>query len=499
MRKVDDPVRAYSSVQRRRILQSAIAGVGGLAAGGLLPGMSAEAKASPSDPNAGPLVTPDPIGPTIQTSGLRVRLVDFMPPSAVEAMRTASAKPYARLNYLHHAGDGSSFIYTNDTRGKIWRINSQTGAVKEFLDFRRARNGALLTDHAEKGLRSFAFHPNFSRPGKPGYNKLYTLSTETIASRPSGVKIFGGNYPVKFHDVLAEWAVFSNDRTRVNPASRRELLRIAQHSNNHNTDQLLFDPNARPGQAAFGKLFFATGDGGSSGDPYDLAQNPGVMLGKVIRINPTYTTNGARYGVPADNPFVGRAGYLGHIWAMGVRHPQNMCIDTGGSHKFIFTDIGQSNIEEVNLMQKGANYGWPAREGTFVTDTATTSALYARGPNDASFGFTYPVAQYDHSDGRAITGGFVYRGTAIPSLVGHYLCGDIVRGRIFHVPVDELQQGSVATLRELTLVYNGQVKTLKDIVQGVGGRVDLRFGQGGNREIYILSKQDGVIRRLAAA
>ena len=426
-------------------------------------------------------------------SGVRVRLVDFATPP-----RTDGAKPYSRLNYLHHAGDGSSFLYANDTRGKIWRINGSTGAVTLFLDHKLARNGALLADHAEKGLRSFAFHPNFSRAGKPGYNKLYTLSTETIASRPSGVKVFGGDYPVAFHDVLAEWAVYADDRTRVNPASRRELLRIAQHHNNHNSDQLLFDPNAKPGQAGFGKLYFASGDGGSSGDPYDLAQNPGIMLGKVIRINPTYTSNGARYGIPADNPFVGRPGYLGHIWALGVRHPQNMTIDTGGSHKFIFTDIGQSNIEEVNILQKGANYGWPLREGTFVTDTETTSRLYERGLDDASFGFTYPVAQYDHSDGRAITGGFVYRGSAIPYLVGHYLCGDIANGRIFHVPVDELQLGSVATLRELTVVYRGAETTLRAIVEGKDGRADLRFGQGADRELYVMSKQDGVIRKLQA-
>jgi glucose/arabinose dehydrogenase len=399
---------------------------------------------------------------------------------------------------LYHAHDGTGFLYTCDNRGKIWRINRQTGAVSPFLDFAGARGSALLIDPFERGLRSFAFHPNFARQGAVGYNKLYTLSTESVDSRPSGVQVFGGPFAITSHNVLAEWAVFAGNRTRVDPNSRRELLRIAQHAANHNTDQVMFDPNTQPWQTGHGKLFVATGDGGGAGDPYNLAQNPSVMLGKVIRIDPTDNRNGARYGVPPDNPFYGRAGYLPHIWALGVRHPQNMCFDTAGAlRKFIFTDIGQRHIEEVNVMVKGANYGWPLREGTFVTDRANLSTLYALGPNDALRRFTYPVAQYDHSDGRAITGGFVYRGSRVPALIGHYLCGDIVNGRIFHVPVSQLRLGSRATLRELTLLRDGAPITLQTLVDGANGRVDLRFGQGEDGEVYILTKQDGMIRRLA--
>jgi len=173
----------------------------------------------------------------------------------------------------------------------------------------------------------------------------------------------------------------------------------------------------------------------------------------------------------------------------------------------ILTDIGQSNIEEVNLGVRGGNYGWPVREGTFVTDTVKGYPLYALPPDDAKHGFTYPVAQYDHIDATtslgkaAIAGGYVYRGTAVPALAGRYLFGDIVRGRVFHVPVTDLKLGSQATIQELRLLRHGAPVTLLDLVgpSSPPGRVDLRFGQDESGEIYIVTKQDGKIRKLAAA
>src|SRR5918912_2085781 len=128
----------------------------------------------------------------------------------------------------------------------------------------------------------------------------------------------------------------------------------------------------------------------------------------------------------------------------------------------ILTDIGQHYIEEVNLGVRGANYGWPLREGTFVTDRTDQDVLYALPSDDPTYGFTYPVAQYDHDDVvnelglAAICGGFVYRGSAVPDLTGQYLFGDLVIGRVFHVPATSLQLGSQATVHELTLRHDGQ-------------------------------------------
>ena len=165
----------------------------------------------------------------------------------------------------------------------------------------------------------------------------------------------------------------------------------------------------------------------------------------------------------------------------------------------ILTDIGQKQIEEVNIGIKGANYGWPLREGRFVTDRTDENTLYALPADDAARGFTYPVAQYDHDEGKAITGGFVYRGTRVPALAGQYLCGDLVNGRVFHAPAAELRPGASVTLRELTLRQDGRPVTLAALIGRADGRVDLRFGQDQWGEIYILTKQDGRIRRLAPA
>lgn len=472
--------------RRRDVLHTAVAGIGGLAAARMLPGL-------PRPAEAAVLVTPNPIKAAILKSGVRVRLVDFSTPP-----RSSTKKPYALFNFLHHAGDGSGRIFVADSRGKIWRLNPTTGAATLFLDVQAARSASFYLKSTQTGLRSFAFHPDFAVPGRPGYRKLYTANTETAASIKPSVTLFSGPFTTIFHDVVVEWTVGADGR--VDPTLRRELFRIAQFKNDHNTDQVSFNPNAVIGDADYGKLYVTVGDGGNvptRPDPYDQAQDRKSARGKVLRVDPLPQGNGVRYGIPADNPFVGDSDYLPEIWALGLRHPQNLCFDAGGSGAMVLTDIGQHEIEEVNLGVKGANYGWPLREGTFVTDRTDETRLYALPADDGSNGFTYPVAQYDHSEGVAIAGGFVYRGTAIPALRGHYLLGDIVNGRIFHVPVDELRLGNQATLRELTLVRSGKVVTLKTLVAGAGGRVDLRFGQDEAGEMYILTKQDGKVRKLA--
>ena len=441
--------------------------------------------------------TPDPIPARIQKSGLAVELADLSTPP-----RTSGSRPYALLNFLYHAGDRSGRLFANDSRGRLWLINRTTGAARPFLDLRQVRGSAFLVGGNQMGLRSFAFHPDFARPGRPGHRKLYTVSTETAASRPGGVRLFGGPFPVAHHDVVAEWGVDPTDPSRVDPTSRREVLRVAQYKKDHNTDRLMFDPNAGPGTSDYGKLYIGIGDGGNvpaRPDPYDQAQDPGRALGKIFRINPLRQSDGRRYAVPGDNPFVGRSGHLPEIWALGLRHPQNLSFDRGGTGAFIVTDIGQYHIEEVNLGLRGANYGWPLREGTFVTDRRDQTTLHALPDDDATRGFTYPVAQYDHDEGRAVAGGFVYRGTAVSALAGHYLFGDIVNGRVFHVPVGELRPGARATIRELSFRKGGAPVTLKALVGGSNGRVDLRFGQGEDGEVYILTKQDGKIRKLRQA
>jgi glucose/arabinose dehydrogenase len=449
-------------------------------------------------PGPGAVVSPDPIRPRIRRSGLAAGLADFCRPPP-----TSDARPRALLNHLYHAGDGSGRLFANDSRGVLWAIDGATGAATLSLDLREVRRGAFLAEGPQMGLRSFAFHPDHASPGRPGHRKLYTVSTEAAGSRPGGTPVFEGPFAALFDDVVAEWSLAGDGHVpRADPESRREVLRVAQPKRDHNTDQLAFDPHARPGDPGYGMLFAGVGDGGNAPerpDPHDQAQDAGRALGKILRVDPLRQADGAAYGIPADNPFVGRPGHLPEVWALGLRHPQNLSFDQGGTGAFLLTDIGQRHVEEVNLGVAGANYGWPLREGTFATDRRDPATLRALPPDDAALGFTYPVAQYDRDEAgggkMAVAGGFVYRGAAVPALAGEYLFGDIVSGRVFHVPVRDLRPGVQTTIKELALFEGGRPAALQELV---GRRVDLRFGQDEAGEVYLLTKQDGAIRKLVA-
>jgi hypothetical protein len=251
---------------------------------------------------------------------------------------------------------------------------------------------------------------------------------------------------------------------------------------------------------AGGKLFIGMGDGGNNNvlpDPHGVAQDRNCLLGKILRISP-YKSGTKPYTVPSDNPFVGVAGTRPEIWALGLRHPMNACFRDGTTGPVIFTDIGQKRIEEVNILSKGANYGWPLREGPFATSRGEPlgEPLIEQAPGS----MVEPVACWDQraegdgSYGQAITGGFVSRSGSIAGLQGHYLCGDIVRGRAFHVPASALVPGRRAALRELTLLRQGQPVLLPTLCGT--RRADLRFGCGLSGEVYIMTKQDGKIRRM---
>jgi glucose/arabinose dehydrogenase len=244
----------------------------------------------------------------------------------------------------------------------------------------------------------------------------------------------------------------------VDPASRREIFSIGKNANNHNGGTIAFGPD--------GYLYLAPGDGGNANDvgashiePGGNAQNLTTVLGKVIRIDPVLpslkptsgdlpSSNG-QYRIPADNPFQA-AGQAKEIYAYGLRNPYRFAFDKGGTHDLILADVGQNNIEEVDKIVKGGNYGWAQKEGTYTFDR-NTGNIIADSPGTP--GLIDPISgpggtlQYSHLDGISITGGFVYRGTAIPELEGKYVFGDLairggprVDGRLFWA---DLQQGII--------------------------------------------------------
>ena len=417
----------------------------------------------------------------------------------------------ARLNLLAHPGDGSGRLFVNDMRGKLYVIVNGTANV--YMNLRELVGANFTYESVQQGFAYFAFHPEFSKNGI-----FYTVTSEL---KESGTPDFPVTQTIldrdknvvasTHHDVIREWK--ANDPTSNTFAgTSREIMRIEEPYPDHNVGQLAFNPNARSGDDDYGLLYIAVADGGSDGfpvsdtDPLDNGQNLSTPLATMLRIDPlgNNSANG-QYGIPEDNPFVADNDLqtLDEIWAYGLRNPHRFSWDTGGDGKLLIADTGQAFIEEVNLGIKGANYGWGEREGTWVINENNENVLFPLPANDRQYNYTYPVAQYDHDIppdredyyAIAIAGGYVYRGQAIPELVGQYIFADFGSdARFFHVPVDELVNGKQAKIQELRL-FDGQREA--SFLEIIGKeRSDVRFGIDEAGEIYVTSKQDGKVRKL---
>ena len=444
----------------------------------------------------------DPILPPIPQSTIAVEIAHFVTIPASDPGNSAKA----RINYMSPVGDGSGRLFVNDTRGQLWVTDHRGSTPTLFMDLNTIA-GVDLTgqNRGEQGFSSFAFHPNFANPGTAGYRKFYTAYS---ASDPAPTNFDDTRVGVapNHYSVLTEWTV---DDPAANTFSGgfREIVSFAQPYSNHNIGQIAFNPNATPGSADFGNLYIAHGDGGSGGDPLQNGQATDQPLGKILRIDPLPTPSVQTYSIPFDNPHVGEAAYLPEIWASGFRNPQRFTWDPEGTGVMLISDIGQNFIEEVNLGVAGANYGWQPREGTFKSVSGGVDLV--QPGDDTGLDFTYPVLQYDHINttfddsrfnnqgNRAVIGGFVYRGDAIPELYGHYLFADLVLGTVFHAPIDQLVPGSPIAFEELRLVQDGVETTLFDL-SATSNRVDLRFGIDEDGELYLLNKRDGMIRKIVA-
>jgi glucose/arabinose dehydrogenase len=290
------------------------------------------------------------------------------------------------------------------------------------------------------------------------------------------------------------------------------LIRIEQPFANHNAGHLTFNPLATPKDADYGLLYMGFADGGSGGDPMNLAQNLGSAFGKILRLDPlgTNSANG-KYGIPPGNPFIsdGDPNTLGEIYAYGLRNPQRIFWDSKNRNMFI-SDIGQNTVEEVSPVTAGANLGWNVWEGSFRFVPGRGGGVNTADPrSDAKM--TFPVAEYGQVDpllqnSSAAIGGFVYRHTAIPQLSNLLIFGDNPSGEIFYVNADKLPPGGQDAIRRVLLDDNGVSKTLLQVVreknaaQGrmPANRVDLRFGEGPDGRVFLINKRDGTIRQLVA-
>jgi glucose/arabinose dehydrogenase len=277
----------------------------------------------------------------------------------------------------------------------------------------------------------------------------------------------------------------------------RELLRIDMVQGIHGIQEIIFNPSSKPGDEDFGNLYIGVGDGGSVEDGYAfLTKHPQKIWGTILRINPTgnNSVNG-QYGIPSTNPFFKNpdSGTVREIYAEGFRNPNRITWTNKGL--MLATNIGQANIEAVDIIQKGADYGWPIREGAFaVHPDGDVNNIYALPPNDSMYHIRYPVAVFDHDEGNAIEGGFEYLGKNIPELKGKYVFGDIPSGRLFYITLSDLKPGKLAPVKEWFVSLNGKKISLRDLCGQ--NRVDLRFARDDKGELYISTKPDGKIYKL---
>ena len=328
-----------------------------------------------------------------------VRAVPAFPEATWEGWSPESAdgSPVVALRPLvvTHAGDGTGRRFVLDQSGMIHVFKPGSVAGTLFLDLRPGTSP--WGKYNEEGLLGLAFHPKFKENGE--FFVTYSLEGD------------------KRVEHLARFRAKPDDPDRADPASEELVLAIEQPFWNHNGGSIAFGPD--------GFLYVGLGDGGSRNDPFGHGQRLDVLFGKILRIDVDRRAGDLGYAIPPDNPFVGSVGARGEIYAYGLRNPWQLAFDPPTRRLWV-GDVGQDLIEEVDIVVKGGNYGWSAHEGT-----RPFGSRAAAGP------VVEPVWEYDHEVGKSVTGGRVYRGAAIPELVGRYVYGDFVSGRLWALTVDD--------------------------------------------------------------
>jgi hypothetical protein len=304
---------------------------------------------------------------------------------------------------------------------RIQMLNLNSGTYSTFLDL-RAAGLPTLNNSNENGFLGMAFHPGFANSESPGYRKLYTYNS--VVTDAGATVDFTSQYPTSHHNIITEWQVDANNPNIVDMTTRREVFREAHPGNpEHNAGTLAFDAN--------GYLYGGIGTPTQSTQQLLSAQDNSDILGTIFRIDPLdpastpASTNPAsangKYRIPADNPFVNDPAALDEIYAYGFRNPYRFSIDQVSGQLFV-GDVGQGVTEEIDAVVPGGNYGWPYRQGS--SDSGGVS-MPMPAPTLQS-----PITEYSHGDGKAIIGGYVYRGP-VEALQGKYIFGDFTNHPAF--------------------------------------------------------------------
>jgi glucose/arabinose dehydrogenase len=352
---------------------------------------------------------------------------------------------FPRLGFNHpvdlqNAGDGSDRIFVVEQAGviKVFANVDTVETAGTFLDI-----SAQVASGGERGLLGLAFHPEYETNGY--FYAYYTPNTASVTR-------------------LSRFQVSAGDPDAADARSEGVLLEITQDYSNHNGGQIGFGPD--------GYLYIAVGDEGGAGDPKDQAQDPTTLHGSILRIDVDSDDQG-NYGIPPDNPFaINIKGYRPEIFAYGLRNPWRFSFDPV-SNRMWAGDVGQGNWEEIDIIEKGRNYGWDCREGKHDFDANQRSAVC-----DTVRNLVEPVWDYPHGDGNlSVTGGHVYRGPSLSSLAGAYIFADFNSGWIWGLNYD----GGADV--EVFKVYEADVRVSS-------------FGIDEANELYVCGYDDGHIYRI---
>jgi glucose/arabinose dehydrogenase len=349
----------------------------------------------------------------------------------IEVERVFPDLSFDEMTNLVQPDDTSDMLFITEQGGVIYAFsvnNSQQADI--FLDITDRVN----REGNEEGLLGLAFDLDYQ---ENGYFYVYYSAADPRRS------------------VVSRFNLDEENTDVADPESEVIIMEVAQPYSNHNGGQLAFGPDSY--------LYIGLGDGGSGGDPLGNGQNLSTLLGKILRIDVSELSGPGDYEIPADNPFVGIEGAQEEIWAYGLRNPWRFSFDSVTGLLWA-GDVGQNLWEEIDIVTKGANYGWNIMEGSRCYSPAT-------GCNQS--GLTLPIVEYDHAEGCSVTGGYVYRGDQMASLQGYYIYGDYCSGNIW------------------ALAYNGSVVT-ENVLLVDSDLSITSFGIDLAGNLYILSRQGGI-------
>ena len=426
----------------------------------------------------------DPISEPVEFGNLTLHLEHWLTLPA-----TGDKRPKARLNHMIPSPDDSGRIFVNEMRGLLYSIKGNDFSI--YLNARDYLPDFFSDRGLGGGLNFFTFHPSFSENGL-----IYTVHTEEPGDKQPDFIGPNHNDTNSIDSVLTEWNS-KNPDSAIFEGTHRELMRVRFPWHIHNIQDIAFNPNAKPNDEDYGLLYVCIGEGGSwFRGIYNNINRLDSLLGTIVRIDPSgNNSSNGNYGVPESNPWAGddNENTLGEIWALGFRNAHRLTWQIQGNKQLLATDIGERDVEEINIVEEGRNYGWPFREGTWEFQIDPNKLGLLPLPPDDS-GYTYPVAQFDHKDGSAIIGGYIYHGSNHPLLKGKYLFGEVVLGHLFFAESAELELGKLAKIHKLRLNYEGKESTMQEIAGP--GRVDLRFGIDHEGELYIMEKANGRIYKI---